>query len=403
MRMLPRGVRIVLVLLVVLSTGLAAYGQKQPPAPQPLSMRDIARMHHERVAVDTIVERVTEQGVSFTVTPGIEKQLVRLGFQSEQIDAIRQASEPRPKEAQNAPAIEPGKELPSGEEERKKVLDQVTKITKLSGANVQPAATRHLTLWAAKDDQVRFLPDIKKIESFLESKCTEPLRSGLDKRAAHLILLKTRYDYEKWVNAMFEVMPHEFELPGAPGGNADLKAAMLKWSGYYSRNFAVLCMAEQEEEWLHRLAAADVGYMNFVQQVEPGRHDPLSTGFANCCESLLFESPNVMLFSNSYHNEDRDLGNDPRAWLHLVQDRMRTKKATGVRALLGMDTSTMLLPHYAEAWTLAGVLARQPEKFGKLLLALRQEKDALKAIEQVYGWDEKKLEEQWYKEVLKQR
>jgi hypothetical protein len=129
----------------------------------------------------------------------------------------------------------------------------------------------------------------------------------------------------------------------------------------------------------------------------------LSTGFANCCESLLFESPNVMLFSNSYHNEDRDLGNDPRAWLHLVQDRMRTKKATGVRALLGMDTSTMLLPHYAEAWTLAGVLARQPEKFGKLLLALRQEKDALKAIEQVYGWDEKKLEEQWYKEVLKQR
>ena len=43
------------------------------------------------------------------------------------------------------------------------------------------------------------------------------------------------------------------------------------------------------------------------------------------------------------------------------------------------------------------------EKFGKLLVALRDEKDPLKAIEQVYGWDEKKLEAEWHKEVLAQR
>ena len=143
--------------------------------------------------------------------------------------------------------------------------------------------------------------------------------------------------------------------------------------------------------------------MNFVQQVEPQRHDPLSTGFANGAESLVAGSPQVMLFSNSYQNEDRDLGNDPRAWLHLVQERMRAKKESGVRGLLNMDTTNMLLPQYAEAWTLVGVLAKQPEKFGKLLLALREEKDPLKAIEQVYGWDEKKLEAEWRKEVLGQQ
>ena len=43
-------------------------------------------------------------------------------------------------------------------------------------------------------------------------------------------------------------------------------------------------MEGQEDEWLHRLAAAGVGFMNFVQQVEPQRHDPLSTGFANGAE-----------------------------------------------------------------------------------------------------------------------
>jgi hypothetical protein len=48
-------------------------------------------------------------------------------------------------------------------------------------------------------------------------------------------------------------------------------------------------------------------------------------------------------------------------------------------------------------------MAKQPEKFGKLIEALREEKDTLKAIEQVYGWDEKKLEAEWYKSVLAQR
>ncbi len=191
--------------------------------------------------------------------------------------------------------------------------------------------------------------------------------------------------------------------PEAPGVVTDMKDEVLKWSSFYTRNVAVLCLSGQEDEWLRRLAAADIGYMNFVQQVEPRRHDPLATGFANAVESLIFGQPGVMMFSNSYHNENRELGKADRGWLKLVQDRIRRKKASGVRALLTMDTTNMILPHYAEAWTLVGVLARQPEKFGKLVLALREEKDTLKAIEQVYGWDEKKLESEWYKGVLAQR
>ena len=63
----------------------------------------------------------------------------------------------------------------------------------------------------------------------------------------------------------------------------------------------------------------------------------------------------------------------------------------------------MLQPHYAEAWTLVGFLAKQPEKFGQLIVALRDEKDSLKAIEEVYGWDEKKLDAEWHKGVMGQR
>jgi hypothetical protein len=377
---------------------------------KPLSLRDIARMRHDHVTPDQIVEKAADQGVDFSVTPGIEKQLSRLGFTPEHIEPIKQAGTPEAKaereSAKKAVAITPGAGLTTSDEQRDRVLEQITKITKLSGANVQQYPSRHVTVWAAKDDQAAFLPDVKKIERHLEGKCQEPLRSGLDKRAAHLLLLKTRYDYEKWVTAMFDVLPWTARLPDAhdaPEGNPELKALILKGTAYFAYNFVVICLEGQEAKLVHHRAAAGVGYMSFAQQITPQRHDPLVTGFANVCESLVTGSPITMIFGSSYQNLTRDLGNAPHAWLQLVQERMRTKKESSLRGLLLMDTTNMRLPHYAEAWTLVGLLARQPEKFAKLILLLRDEKDTLKAIEQIYGWDEKKLDSQWHKDVLAQR
>jgi hypothetical protein len=390
-------------------------------------MRDIARMRHDRLPAKTIVQRASDQGVDFKVTPGIEKQLARLGFDADQIDAIRQASvsrekarpeEPAPEkpiaekapgekpphgEAEKGPPVVPGNELPSSDERRKAVYNEVVVIAKQSGLNLPTVETRHVTLWAAKEDQARFLPDLKKIANYLEQMQAEPLRSGLDKRSAHLVVLKTRYEYDKWINAMHDEAPEAFKLRDSPDGKGDTLPAVLKSSSFYTRDVAVICLAEQDLQWQRRMAAADIGSMNFTQQVDPGRHDPLATGFANVIEALIFGQPRVMMYSNSYHNDNRELGKDQRTWLRLVQDRIRTKKVTGVRALLAMDTTNMLQPHYAEAWTLAGFLAKQPEKFGKLMLALRDEADTLKAIEEVYGWDENKLDAEWHKGVMGQR
>ena len=35
-----------------------------------------------------------------------------------------------------------------------------------------------------------YLPDVQKLEKFFHTKCAEPIRSGLDKRSTHIILLK---------------------------------------------------------------------------------------------------------------------------------------------------------------------------------------------------------------------
>ena len=222
----------------------------------------------------------------------------------------------------------------------------------------------------------------------------------MDKRAAHIVLIQRRTEYERWLKASFGTILDVVHNAAGPGGTEELKKALLKGVGYVTPHYTVICMEGRQPMQIHRLLATDMGVMTMEQLADPPRHDPLATGFGNGLETILMGSPGTMVFSNTYGNIDRDLGSDPRAWLHLVQERITSKKVSGVRELLTMDTTTMVLPHYAEAWTLVGLLAKQPAKFAELVLALRGEPDALRAIERVYGWDEKKLTEQWHQAVL---
>jgi hypothetical protein len=170
----------------------------------------------------------------------------------------------------------PGQGLHAGEAQRDDILDRIQKVSKASGADLQPAEARHITLWAAKKALDTFLPDVKKLERFLETKCKEPIRSGLDKWAAHVVLIPRRYEFEHWLKASFEIIG----------------------------------------EGLHAPRAVDI------------------------------------------------------------------------------DATNMVLPHNAEAWTLVGLLAKQPAKFAELVGSLHEEQDALQAVQRIYGWDEKKLTEE---------
>ena len=94
---------------------------------------------------------------------------------------------------------------------------------------------------------------------------------------------------------------------------------------------------------------------------------------------------------------------------------MATGRATPVRRLLEMRGIKMSQPHYAEVWTLVGLLSKQPAKFGKLLLEIgkhshetmkardilvAEAKVQLAAIKKVYGWGEKELTEEWRAYVM---
>ena len=385
---------VVLIAAASVSANSSAQGQDHP-----LMMRDISQMRRDRVSHREIVEKATEQGVGFEVTSSALNQLRRLGFSPDQITAIKDAYSPRTK----AEPVVPGQGLRTTDTQRDRELEQMQRIIKASGADVLPAPSQHFTLWAAKDVQPIFLPDIQRLEKFLQTRFKEPIRSGLDKRSAHIILLKSRYEYENWIRAMFEVLGDPAPQPDNPGSVAELKASLAKGFGYVPRRFAVFCTEGQQPDWIHRIVATGMGYMVFTQLAESQQNESLATGFANGLETVLAGTPTVMLFSNSYHNENRDLGADPRAWIHLVQQRLATRRISPVGRLLAMDTSTMLLPQYAESWTLVGMLAKQPGKFGELILGLREDKVALDVIQRVYGWDEKQLTQEWHKYLLGQR
>jgi hypothetical protein len=309
----------------------------------------------------------------------------------------------KPDEAAPREVLAPGKGLRSTDAQRDRINEDIARITKISGADVAPVESQHITLWAAKELQPAFLADVKKLEKFFRTKCREPFCSGLDKRAAHVLLIKRRYEYQKWLRAMFEVMAERVEQKDNPGATEQWKAWALQGTGLYFPDFVVFCLEGQQPEYQHRIAAAGVGYMYFTQLAEYRMPDPLCTGFADGAENVVLGSPSVTIFMTSYGNQDRKVGVDPRAWLQLVQQRFAAGQASAVGQLLKMDTTNMLLPHYAEAWSLVALLAKQPDKLAELVVALRENKSALEVIEQVYGWDEKQLTERWHKSVSAQR
>jgi hypothetical protein len=353
-----------------------------------LTLEDIQRLRRQRMTAEEVAEKVAEQGRAFEVTAEVVGQLRRLGFRPAQIDAVKESS---------AEPLTPGKWLTTGSQRRNQIFNEMKQVAAKSRAAVEPVQSQHATLWAGKDIQPVYLPDVQKLEKFFHTKCAEPIRSGLDKRSTHIVLLKDRAEYEAWWRAMFDLFGEEFdEKDNSGGANGHFREQVLKYPVFYWWDLRAISLGELRLDWAHRDVAYAMGNMYFSQLAnEPPRVGPLQTGFADGAETVVCGSPSVMTSWVAYHEQARVLGEDRRPWGLLVQQRMATNQATPLGELLQMDNTKMSQPHYAEGWTLVGLLNRQPAKFGKLLLAMREGGPELEAIEKVYGWAEKKLAKEW--------
>ena len=148
-----------------------------------------------------------------------DERPVKDGAKPPEGDAIKDSS-PEP--------IVPGKWLTTSDEQRDETFKEMKQVAVKSGADIEPIQSQHVTLWAAENNQQTYLRDVQKLETFFHTKCAEPIRSGLDKRSAHVVLLKDHAEYEAWCRAMFDLFGKQFDEKDNPGGNAHLRDEILK-------------------------------------------------------------------------------------------------------------------------------------------------------------------------------
>jgi hypothetical protein len=358
-----------------------------------LTLTDIERLRQQRITPEQVLENVAEQGRGFEVTAEVAGQLRNLGFGPAQIEAIKESS---------SDPLVPGKRLASKDERRNQVLKQIKQVAAKSGVAIEPIESQRVTLWAAKDMQPIYLPDVQKLEKYFHTKFAEPIRSGLDKRSTHLVLLKNHAEYEAWCRAMFDLFGEQFAIKGNP----DYREEILKLSVFGSWYFSAISVGElpSDRARAHRnVATSEAGmYMSQLGAAQGCKFGPLQAGFVNCVEAALCGSPSYMSVTIDYHHETQIPSRERQAWSLLVQQRIATHQATPLGDLLQLDTSKMSQAQYAEAWMLVGLLTAQPAKYGELLTMMRKGGSEREAIEKVYGWDEKKLTAEWRAYVMRQ-
>ena len=376
-------------------------------------MKDVERLRGRGKPPEEVVDDVAEAGRAFEVTPEVVAELAKLGFSPAQVETI--------KEACTTPLV-PGK----GEFEPREpnyVFRQLSKAAALSRTGVRPVQSQHATLWAAKDAQQKYLPTIKELEKFFHAKCPEPFRSGLDKRRLHIVLLGDGAEYEAWWQGVSKLKGLGYSrLQGVyadPLRSPDSGRRPQAFCDVYS---CVIVLAGLSRDEARRYVACGTARM-YVGRLFGPYGCPLGCGLISLAETAACGSPSLTqrgIVDTVWTAQSQGPGEDAKDWALLVRQRMASGQATPLGELLKRDRLTMSLPHYAEAWTLVGLLIKQPAKFGRLVMEINREvpveaarwgaqgwsderaRFTLALIEKIYGWDEKQLTDQWRADVMGQ-
>ena len=309
-----------------------------------LSMKDIQRLHRQRMWPEQLAEKVAEQGRAFEVTAGVAGELHSLGFRPAQIDTVRESS--------SEPLV-PGKWLTISDQRRDQILKGMKQIAVESGADIEPIESQHVTLWAAKDIQRTYLPDLLKLERFFHTKCAEPIRSGLDKRSTHVVLLKDHAEYEAWWRTMFKIFGTQLDKKDNPVANAHLRDDILKMRVFQWPDICTISVGELPADFVHRRVAAGVAYQYIATTGEPLRR-PAANRFHQRSRDRRLRIAQRDGRRDRLRRTAWPPAGDQQAWGLLVRRRMAADQATPLGALLKMDRAAMrnrIMPSRGRWWS----------------------------------------------------
>jgi hypothetical protein len=405
--MLRRPAAIVLLLLSIACAAVAA---------EPLTLKDFGKLRLEKKTPAQLVELAKERGLAFQVDKDAAAALRAMQFKADEIallakiadgsyagelkkaaeDAAKaEAEKPQPPKAGTAPqGVMVGPRLSNAAHDT--IANRAKRIWESSNTNTKMFPAESVTLVASEKSSKVHLPNVKKLEVELRKRFGEPTKTGTDKRSAYVVLLDNRYDYERWVKAMFQV----YEKDGIKWTSPNALETALKGPAFLTPTMTVCDLSALTPEQQQHQPVFCVGYLYESQLMEGRSPDAVVNGFGNVCEVILFGMPTIRV-NDPYGG--RELGMQAAPWAQVVRERLQKKELGTIDKVLRYTFVAMDSPQYCEAWSLTAFLAETPDLFNRWITAVRDKEKPLEAMLRVFGKSEEELTKEWHKFIQKQK
>jgi hypothetical protein len=387
-----------LMLLVPLA-GLSPLAKAAPL--EPMSIEEVEAQRQKRVALMTVFRAIKTRGRTFDLDEATQERLKEAGFTDRLITALESIEKvggsTAPDDATATEPAAPDEKKPAGlkieaqDEARLATYERVVKTTiQECGLRLATADSDHTRLIGMGPVIGPFLGDVKKLEAILDKKFPEPIASGVDRRGSNIAIFANKSEYAAWTRTLLKVCPEQgIQVDGQNLLETALNAGSFHLGCVYS-----MCLESMAPEEARRKVAFCVGFQTMMQLTRKKAPDALQTGFGNITEVLMFGSPSVTVWS-AYSGGQQGAG-PGGGWAQVVRNRFAQRQINSVLQVLGYTVDAMEPPQYAESWSLATLLASAPDRFGKLVLALRGGEEALGSIQKIYEQDEPTLLKTWF-------
>jgi hypothetical protein len=219
-----------------------------------------------------------------------------------------------------------------------------------------------------------------------------------DGRVNHVVVLNRTHDYKRFVKALIE----EFQAEGATfnqdGGQSVEDQLTAAPAAIVDRYGFINAEGLKSSEAVQRFIAYFTGHLGMKEMCSQKAPAALEIGFGNRVEELACGAPGITIYH--YSTPERQ-GAVP--WRDLLRQRIAAGNLAEPASVFKYTTDMMDVPRYAEAWSLAKLLASMPAPFEQWLVAVRGGAEPMDAIQEHYQLDAAKLAEAWKKDAGRSR
>ncbi|MEO0474665.1 MAG: hypothetical protein AAF085_01665 [Planctomycetota bacterium] len=394
---------LILVLLAMLFAGLneSAFADDRP-----VKMSEIARLIEDK-SPQEVLEVLAERGVGFRFSKTAESRLEKYGFTEDQIDIVRRLAAGE-KVDLNAEAEKPAEGEAEGEEEvaeddfpvgfpdgdgwHNAEQARIERAMLAAGLGYDRIELTRATLYASDARARKLVPLMKKLEGMLIKRFPTSISNASSPKSAHIVIVDGASEWGNWVDALVDSYAKD-GIRFSFGPEGDPKDRLKRGNGFLLPAVACAKADSRSDENIARFATYSQGHLMMARAGGKDQADGLTTGFGDLAEEMAMKTPSVMIYSY----EERDL-NQEGGWAQVVKKLFKEKKITNVTAPWGYETSSMKPVNYAECWSLVSMLSSDPDKFAKAVRMVREEGKSMNvAVNEVYGMEDRKLLEAWYK------